>query len=100
MLEMLQRYWKMDDAMNRRELLKSLAPLAGIPVIAKGLEVGKAFEIDAKKKYIVFIDPASVDLDAFLSTPGPLPVGTPIIPVMTSSNHTMDDAIRIYEVKE
>ena len=84
--------------MNRRELLKSLVPLAMIPVALDGKEVAKAIPLDPNAKYIVFIDPAMIDLDSFCRHQYALPAGTVVYPVNVPSDKTIDEAIRIYKV--
>ena len=81
--------------MNRRELLKSLAPLAMIPVAFKGKEVGKAILIDPNRKYIVFLDREMVDLESFCRYESALPAGTPVHSVYVPRDKTIDEAITL-----
>jgi len=84
--------------MNRRELIKSLAPLTTVSLFVKGQEIGKAIKLDPDPgaKYIVLLS-AELPLGSaehFAQT-APLPIGTPIYIVHP---HEMDDAIRIYKL--
>jgi hypothetical protein len=86
--------------MNRRELIKAILPIVAIPVMAKGEEVGKKFKIKPDAKYVVFVNADKVDPEDFCRTPGSgLPEGTPVTPVYLASHESMDDVIRIYEVR-
>jgi hypothetical protein len=85
--------------MNRRELLKSLAPLAMLPITVNGKEVGKAIQFDPSARYLVFIDPEMINIDSFCemgTALSMLPVGTPVHAINVPHGKTIDDAIRIY----
>lgn len=84
--------------MNRRELLKAVAPLVGIPLMVKGEEIGKAIKTELNAKYIVFINVESgIVINEFCRT-APLPPGT-WVHMIYPGEKGMDEAIRIYETK-
>lgn len=85
--------------MDRRHLLKSLASLVAAPVLVKGQEVGKQFALDPQAKYVVFADMDMVDCHELACAPSAIPVGTVIFPVLVPRGKTLDQAIRIYEIK-
>jgi hypothetical protein len=84
--------------MQRRELLKSIAALPAVltTVITKG---ATAVEINPNSKYVILADASAIDNpEDFCSNPGmPFPTGTPVIWVRSGA---IDDAVRIYEIKE
>lgn len=88
--------------MNRRELIGAILPLAGIPLLDKGSDVGRSFKVESNAKYEVFVNGDMVDVEAFCKSATNdergLPPGTPIHVVYLNSNQTMDDAVRIYKV--
>ena len=82
--------------MNRRELIKSIVPLALTPMVVQGKEVGKVVKVDPQAKYLVFLsDRCGLDIEAFCRMESPLPIGTPVYMVR---GEEIDDAIRIYKV--
>lgn len=88
--------------MERRKLIQSLAAL---PVMFMGKQVGVKYETKLDKNYVVFLNPAIVDVDSFCAPPLPgspqvLPPGTMVHVVHVGGNQTMDDAIRIYEIEK
>ena len=89
--------------MDRRELLKAILPVAAAPVMVKGQEVGKAFKLDPNARYEVFINGHLVDWESFCkgmpNDQRGLPPYTPVHIVYPHGDQTMDDVIRIYEVK-
>jgi hypothetical protein len=87
--------------MERRKLLQSLAALPAMVVAGKnGESVGVKYEVKPDKKYMIFLNPALIDVDTFCETPTPLPAGTPVYITMLHGDDTMDDAIRIYEIEK
>lgn len=85
--------------MNRRELLKAILPVAAVPVLVKGQEVGKAFKVEPDAKYVVFLNADKVDVQAFAEHERALPGGTVIHSVYLNSGDTMDEVVRIYKVE-
>ncbi len=82
--------------MERRELLKGLAPFAALPLtplFIKGQEVGKTIEVE-KDKYIVLWNTAeNLDvLDEFIKT-APLPANTPVYVV-----RDIENAVKIFKL--
>jgi hypothetical protein len=65
----------------------------------KGDEVGRAFKVDPNCKYIVFVNENKVDMGSFCREDRSLLPNTVIYGVHMSRDDTMDDVIRIYEVK-
>jgi hypothetical protein len=82
--------------MERRNLLQALAALPAAIVHLGGKEAGRAYGIDPSKKYVVFVDPSVVDIDAFCHECHAFPPGTPVHCVAAPGS--LDEAIRIYEV--
>jgi hypothetical protein len=86
--------------MERRKLLQVLVALPAMGMIdGKTLKpAGSVYEINPKKKYIIFLNPMTVDIDKFCENEANAKLfggGTPIIPVLDGD---MDNAVRIYEV--
>lgn len=90
--------------MNRRDLLKSVAPIAATmmaPLMVRGKEVGKSIAVNPEAKYLVFVNSHMIDAQAIADDPHcPLPAGTPLYPVYVSSHETLEDAIRIFQLKD
>lgn len=82
--------------MERRKLLQALSALPATILHFAGKEVGRSYAIESSKKYLVFVDPSTVDLDAFSQYCDCFPKGTPIHCVAVPGS--LDDAIRIYEI--
>ena len=83
--------------MNRRDLLKALPALVGVPVMMEGKEVGKAFKIEPNARYVVFLNEQLCDVHDFCETCTSLPTGTAVHAVYPNSAQTMDDIVRIYK---
>lgn len=86
--------------MNRRELLKAIPAVAATPLIIKGKEVGKSMELSPDHAYIIFLNGDMIDIEEWCSLDhGPCLSGTPVYAVFPNESHSMDDLIRIFEVK-
>ena len=81
--------------MNRRELLKSLAPVACAPLLVKGKDVGRVLKIEPDSKYVVFVNPALIDLESFCLDNTAFPDGTTVHAVYGDD---IDKAIRIFKL--
>lgn len=72
-----------------------------LPLIVKGKEIGKLAKVNPQAKYLVFVDRKMIDARAMADDPtSPIPAGTPIYNVWRCSGDSLDDAIRIFELKE
>jgi len=87
--------------MNRRELIKAIIPVAGIPLLVRGQDVGRAFKVEPNAKYVVFLNADKIDPRDFADNATGLPPGTAVHAVFLNPNNpndTMDSLIRIYKV--
>jgi hypothetical protein len=88
--------------MDRRELLKLIPAMAATPGITLhvlGKEVGKAYEIDPKARYVAVINADAIAPDQFiLGGSKVLPPGTPVF--FITDQHGIDDVLRIYKVED
>jgi hypothetical protein len=82
---------------TRRELLKALPALVGVPLVVKGEDVGRAFKIEPDAKYVVFVNVWLVDLREFCEHNEAIPPGTVVHAVQPNGDQSMDDVIRIYK---
>lgn len=86
--------------MERRKLLQALVALPAAVVTLDGKDVGRSYEIDPKARYLILLNPASIDIDDFCSNQGQsrvFPAGTSVEVVRDSD---MDNAIRIFKVSD
>jgi hypothetical protein len=101
-VETATRTSESEEVMERRKLLQALTALPAMVIAGKdGKRVGMQYEIikpDKKyKRYVVFVNATMVDIEDFCRETS-LPPGTLIHPVYPSSDESMDDCIRIFEV--
>lgn len=89
--------------MNRRDLLKAVAPIAATvmtPLVVKGEEIGKTVQINPTAKYAVFVNDYMIDAEVLAyDHNSAFPEGTVIYPVKVGNSGSLDNAIRIFELK-
>jgi hypothetical protein len=96
--------------MDRRTLIHAIAAMPIIPLLSSRTYHGPALEAEEKievaaaavrpGKYVVFVDAMAVDFDQLVNTPLPFPdVVMDVIPLRLGAGQTIDDCVRIYEVK-
>ena len=87
--------------MERRQVLKALAAVPLAPLIVQGKAVGAAAKFDPTSRYVIFVDSNMIDcLELAELLTGQFPDGTPLYPVMVPPHRSIDDAIRIYELRD
>jgi hypothetical protein len=85
--------------MERRKLLQALTALPAMAIAGKSRSDAVAYEIAPNKKYIVFINPLTIDVETFCNDRALGEILGPA-PVYCVLDGDMENAIRIYEVEK
>lgn len=91
----------MSFKLYRRDLLKSLLPVAFLPQLTiNGKKTASEAAAIPPGHYLMFVDAMVCDIYELLGGPNVLPEGTTIhiIPLKLRPGQTIDDAVRIYEL--
>jgi hypothetical protein len=88
--------------MKRRHFLSRLA---AVPLVAQLIVEGKTVSAATKLEpghYLLFVDPKTVNIEDLVDAAAPLPKDCfiQIITVKLQGEQTMDDAVRLYQVKD
>jgi hypothetical protein len=83
--------------MDRRGFFK-LAPVALAPQMITNGKLVAAAVATAPMRYILFVDPQAVNIDALVDSSDP-GVEVIVVPVKLREDQTMDEAVRLYEVQ-
>jgi hypothetical protein len=87
--------------MERREVLRTLAAVGAVPLVAGEGLLAKTREAEIKpeKEYFLFCDPATVDVAQLIDDIRPNCLMW-LIPVKPRHGQTIDDAVKLYELGE
>ena len=90
----------MNKPMERRQLLKALAAVPLLPLVVHSETVGAAAKIDPGSRYVIFVNSDMIDVHYLVeSLSGQFPDGTPVYAVLVQAGGSLDDDIRIYELR-